>query len=311
MHHNMKNTEKNKRDKALTHNFSFTQVSVHSIIYILRGSCLCSMNYIIRRNPEFASVDTNKLFNNIIYAFQLNTFQIFCVLNSIINEDHFEYMLSLVLILHNVMLTFVLLYIIENQILKFIIVPIILTGTLYLIEFIYTIKLIGDQKASHSFDTFKKIGADKKINEAFHIRKIVRYLSIVDMFLVLLINARFFLPPVQANLRIDFSVIGILVFTLVQELIINTQSELENNSQRKIAIVLSIIKAVAMIMEIVFVSFQNFLSSDSARTIKIILYADILVVSILLSVYLIKDLANYGCGLKATLQFKTRKIKVS
>ena len=294
-----------------TPNFSYIQISIHCILATLRATSFFIINFIIYSKPSLASTNTNKVANNIVYANQLNFFRLYCVLRSIINENHFEYILTLPLSLHNFILIFVLFYTVESEIANFITKPIVTAGFLYVLDFLFTIKCILNKRAAFNFDTFKKIGADQKINEAYNVRRTVKYLSLVDLFLVVIINGRFFLPPVQPNLRIDFSVTGILAFTLIQQILINARENQENKIQRRIAIGLSLLKSLMMIVEIVFISFNTFLLSDSARSIKILLYCDIMLDSVFLSVYLYKDLLNFGCGLKEHLEFKTEKIRLN
>lgn len=292
-------------------NFSYFQILIHFLLTFLRSTSFFTINFIIYSKPSLASTNTNKVANNIVYAIQLNIFRLYCVIRSIITENHFEYTLTLLLSLHNFILIFVLFYTVEAEIAKFITAPVAITGFLYILDILFTIKNIRDRRGAFDFDTFKKIGADQRINEAYNIRRTVKYLSLIDMFLAIIINGRFFLPPVQPNLRIDFSVTGILALTLIQQILINAQITKENKIQRKIAIGFSLFKSLTMVVEIVFLSFNTFLVSDSARSIKIILYCDILLDSIFLSIYLYRDLLNFGCGLRENLEFKTKRTNLN
>ena len=218
-------------------------------------------------------------------------------------------MLNIIIIFHNFIIQS-LLYYSEMDDFESLFASIVVS-ILYILEFLYILKVIRDKRSSYAFDTFKKIGADPEVNKAYNIRLLVNYLSHLDIFLNILVAARFSLPPIIPFRSSNIIVIVIFVLTLLDEIFIHTQSILEYKTQRKIAIGILSIKFICDIVKLILDILENDLFCAIRYIVKIIINIDILIVSGFLAIYLIKDFKNYGSGLKENLKFTTKKIELN
>lgn len=287
------------------------KIIIHSLLSLLRSVCFLTMKILIFKNANQHKENKAKIINNSIYALQLTFFQLYFINDSIITENHFGYILSAFFMVHNCILIFILLYLVDFNITKSIIFVSSVALIFYILEIGFATLNIIKARAARCFDIFKKIGPNPKKNEAYKIRTIVRTLNLIDMYLVILVSGRFFFPPIHPYVEIDFSILIIFFITLIQHAFIRTHPDIEDKTQRKIAIAMSIFKIGALIGEIVFISLVQVPSVHFSKTIKFALFSDILLTTISLTYFLYKDLLNYGCGLKEHFGNKVRQVSLN
>jgi hypothetical protein len=302
------------KKKLFVINQFFNEIVIHSILSIVRALGFQIMAIIINNiivTIDFDTVSLIRETNNLIYAIQLNFFQCFFILKSIIFQNHFEYILSIFILVHNVIVIYTLIYLVNSNITRKLTYASAFNGLIYFFEFSFILWRIIKNKVDRNFETFKKIGADPKINEAYNIRRILRSLGFIDLFLCFIVVGRFFLPPIVSQSRIDFSVLGIFTITLLQHLFIGLRPDLEDVILRKIAFFLTGFKLIFMVGELVAISFNNYLTENSGKAIKMAIYSDILTISVFLTYYLVKDFKLFGSGLNQLLTFNTVEINLS
>lgn len=291
--------------------YSAIRVAVHVSLSSLRAICFVILKLLIFSSILENKANRVKIINNAIYGLQTIFFQSYFVANSIISQNYFEYTLYAFILIHNTTINLILFVLSQFRFDTNLLVFVSIIVLLYVTEIIYTIRNIMADRASNSFAIFKKIGANPKVNEAYKLRIIVRTISFIDLFLALLICGRFFFPPTQPYSKKDFTIILLFVLTLIQQIFIRTQWELEDVLQRKIAIAIAVMKWATALVDLILFSFSDSASFLASKTIKISLFIDILVISSSLIFFLYKDLMSYGSGLKNHFRLKTRSLDLS
>ncbi|ELA41146.1 uncharacterized protein VICG_01845 [Vittaforma corneae ATCC 50505] len=141
------------------------------------------------------------------------------------------------------------------------------------------------------------------------VRQRLKTLTYPTVFLPLVTIKKLYLPSSVFQYNFEYTTIVILGLTGLQYLFVHVKFHDEDLAQRKVAIVITILKIVFTVGLLVATVCHSSLTSK-ARTISIVVYFDILLVTLVFLHYLWKDMKNFGKGLKKHILFRTRELKL-
>lgn len=182
----------------------------------------------------------------------------------------------------------------------------------FILECFVTLYCLYVRRFENNNELFKKIGANPKINQAFATRKQLELFGSINVFTSTVILLKFLLPPSSIYANVTY-LTGIFSFTsyLQQALIaVNLKEELVR--QRQLAIFLSFIKIGLAITIIVLYNRYSLSLDPLDQPSKVIqfLFGDIIVITSIMTYLLIRDLQQFGSGLKEFLKFKTKVVSL-
>lgn len=291
----------NIRNSIVHFVFFWLRIWSFFVIYILAGQTDFS-------NP--AVVDT---VDDFVYIIQFNLFQIYFVTSAIVSGNIFGFYLSIGLMVHNAALSMFIPATTGADISLKYWSMLILIAALFVLEAVVTLFIIYTRRLEINFDLFKKVGANPKINDAFGTRKCLEAFGSINVFVAVMISAKFFLPPSSVYNKASAVTFGFTMLTFVEQLFISVGFNEENIVQRKIALFLSFLKIPVAISAIVMYSLYDLSNKSYYRNREIVIYllGDTLLITICMNYLLVQDTRKFGSGLKDFLKFKTRKLNLS
>lgn len=248
------------------------------------------------------------------YVFQFNIFQLYLVSYSVVNNNVYGYYLSIIVMVHNALLTS-LVTAFSNIRLTYpywLIIGII-SGS-FLLEALLSLYLLFLRRFENNLELFKRIGADKRINDAFSTRKFLESFGPLNVFMASVIFGKVFLPPFRAKSGSVYLVLGFTILTYIQQLFISVRFHDESKSQRRIAIMLSIIRIPVIILAMIWYILSETKADVTKRgstAVFCYITGDLIIISLLMIFVLIKDRRRFGSGLKEFLSFGTKKINLT
>jgi hypothetical protein len=167
------------------------------------------------------------------------------------------------------------------------------------------------KKNEKSFNLFKKIGPEKKINLAYANRKFLDVFGPANIFSVLcIIGSDVYVGPIIFD-KITLYEFLLLNLTFLQQLFISIRSNEECVIQRKLAIALSLMK-FPLILYIL-----NLCLKDISHSVQMIFfnvvfnYINLIILNLTMTVVLIFDYKKFGSGLKEHLKNNSSKFNLS
>ncbi|ELA41144.1 uncharacterized protein VICG_01843 [Vittaforma corneae ATCC 50505] len=248
--------------------------------------------------------------NDVIISYTFSFFLLFFALCSVITENIYGYYLSAILMFHNSLFTIAMLILISLNIkvtAKFLSVGIVVSIS-YFVEMCFTLFYIYRKRVENSKILFQKIGADPKINDMFSTRKKLQTLGLLNFFISIITIQKLYLPPVLAHFAFEYATIIILGLTILQHIFIYANFHNEDLTQRKIAMVITVVKAALAILLAIFTIIKYIVGTEEEKVVKLIVYIDLLMISLVFFYYLWTDMNNFGKGLKKQILFKTREL---
>lgn len=285
------------------------EVITHISFYILRLG-----TFIIIRAVNFHVKVVNKKTisgaNSIILSIIFSLFLVFFVLYNIFTENIYGYCLAVVLMFHNFALTVamvILAHLTVHSGIKYWYIGMAVAIS-YLLEMCCAIFFIHKKRIECNKSLFQKIGADQKINDIYSLRKRIETYSSINLFLPMVIIEKIYFTPDVFVLKFEYLVFLILILTGIQHIFIYTDFYGEDILQRKIAIAVTVIKAIASLVLLMFAAMNYGQLLNNGRDVRIILYVDLILITLAFLYYLRADMKNFGKGLKQHIMFRTRKL---
>ncbi|ELA41145.1 uncharacterized protein VICG_01844 [Vittaforma corneae ATCC 50505] len=246
----------------------------------------------------------------IIIGYVFSLFLLAFVLYNLLKENTYGYCLAAVMMLHNFLLSITILMLmrVDIRIKRRYWIAGLMISTSYILEMFITIFFIYKKRKESNKAVFRNIGADPAINDMFSIRQRLQTFGSIDLFIAIVIAKNLYLPPQIFSFKFEHITIAILALTVLQHVFVYAKFHDEDITQRKMAIVITIVKAVVAALLIVLIA-ANYTSSEYlTRVIKIMLCTDLLVLTLVFLYYLWKDMKNFGKGLKKHILFRTREL---
>ncbi|ELA41143.1 uncharacterized protein VICG_01842 [Vittaforma corneae ATCC 50505] len=285
------------------------ELITHASFYIFRLTV-----FIIIRALNFNIKAVNKRTitgaNNIIISIIFSLFLVFFALYNIFTENIYGYYLATILMFHNFLLTIamaILAHINVGTKTRYWYITLVIALS-YILEMCISTVFIHKKRAESNKALFQRIGADQTINDIYSLRKRIETLSSINLFLPAVIILKIYFTPIIFVQRFENITFAILILTALQHVFTYANFYDEDLLQRRIAIAITIIKAVVIIVLIVLTSLNYANLIANGRDIRIILYADILLVTLMFLYCLCVDMKSFGKGLKKHILFRTRKL---
>lgn len=302
----------NKSKRAVRSPNNIRNSTIHFVFFWARIWCFFVI-YIVSGDTDFLNPVVIDTIDDFVYIIQFNLFQIYFVTSSIVSGNVFGMYLSLGIMIHNAVIT---MFLPATSGISFPLrywAMLITVTSLFVAEAIMTLLIIYTRRLEINFDLFKKVGANPKINDAFGTRKCLEAFGSINVFVAVMISAKFFLPPSSVYNKASALTFGFTMLTLVEQLFISVGFNEENIKQRRIALFLSFLKIPVAILSIVVYSTYNISNESYYRNREAVIYllGDILLITICMDYLLVQDTRKFGSGLKDFLKFKTRKLNLS
>lgn len=242
--------------------------------------------------------------NNFIVEYIWSLFQIYFTISMVLSENIYGYYIAIIIMIHNCILSILVLVYAHLVFRAIFWIPGIVIASTYVVESVITFIFIRIRRAEATLSLFRKIGADPAINEMYSTRKKLETLGSTNLIISIIMAERLFIPPVVVTTWTDRAlVIGTLIVTFIQQILIFSCMYEERLIQRITAIVVTGIKCIISLTLLIVVPFiYTYSSQHYMSTVRPILYADELIISLLFLYYLVMDTRNFGRGLASSLK---------
>lgn len=247
-----------------------------------------------------------------IYIFQFNIFQLYIIAKSITHENIFGFYLSIAIMVNNAILAIHIPSTTSEMMEKHYFLISIIMCAAFLLEALFSSYEIIKNTAENNIRIFRKIGADEKINDAFTTRKCLETFIGTNVFLATVISGKVFLPPTNNFIRANLLIFGFMILTYIQQIFVSVNLHEESYLQRIIAIALSFLIIVTAIGVICVCSSGTSMEIGDKKSSAVLihLFINIIIITVIMNYFLIKDTRQFGSGLKELLLFKTQKISL-
>lgn len=289
--------------------YPIVEVATHISFYVIRFTL-----FLVSRALYFKVVLKTPMgrssANNYIVNYTFSLFLLFFVLYNIFTENIYGYYLAVVVMIHNFILMFAIVTAthFDNETPNLYWFLSIGLSSTYIVEACISMVLIHKKRAENNKALFQRLGADPKINNMYSIRKKLQTLSIINLFIPIVTVQKLYLIPTQFGLKLESATVIILFITIVQHLFVYANFYQEDLWQRKIAIAITIIKVGLSIGLIIVTALRYAYILRKAGDVRFIVYADLLLITLVFLYYLWMDMRNFGKGLKKHILFRTRKL---
>lgn len=280
-----------------------------AFLYLIRVVSYLTLLYIITKlkNNETSRCNFDFLFElsvNIITLFQHNLYNFYIKTNAILENDIYKFNLTIYLKFNSLLLNLSCFYISETKIIrdcyiyKYVFIIIIIS---MIFDMMISLRLNCLKIKEKSFELFKKIGPDKKINSAYAVRKFLETLGGTNLFIIF---AVVFTELIIEKVKYKILKLFILTLTIFQQLFISSYFNEENIFQRKFAILMSVFK-LPLIFYIFYIYINH--AKNYGSTIfynEIIDCVNLILLNTIMTFVLIFDYLKFGSGLKEHLKKK-------
>lgn len=274
-------------------------------IFIFAAIYLASFHKHIE-NKETLRTRVAVVGNNMMIGCIASHLVLYTVLYSILTYNTYGYYLSAGMMMHSFILSLTVLGLEHSQVggeFWVLRVGIVLS---YVVDFSITCFFIKRRQIESRLALFRTIGADPTVNMMYSVREKLKTLGPINMIIPTVMFQKLYLPPPEHEESFEHIGCFIFVLTIFQQILVYTQPDNENMMQRKAALAVTGIKIAATVILLIF-SFINY--RDIAREsiiVRIILYVDLLMISIIFLYYLLMDTRSYGSRLKSRVEKNCR-----
>lgn len=299
--------------KTLVYNSSVRfDLLVHILFTYGRTACFCYIFILYDKGTALFKALIGRV-DDFTYNVYFNLYLEFLFIYSILMSNIYGYYLCSAVCLHNSALFII---IVSSPITVYgpgIWICVSFIAGLFILECFVTLYFLYVRRYENNNDLFKKIGANPKINQAFATRKQLELFGSINVFTSTVILFKFLLPPSSIYANVTY-LTGIFTFTsYLQQALITVNLHQELVRQRQLAIILAFIKIGLAITIIVLYNRYSIGLDVLDQPSKVIsfLFVDIIVITIGMTYLLIKDLKQFGSGLKEFLKFKTKVVSLN
>lgn len=250
------------------------------------------------RKPSFHPCRHEALMDDTIYILQFNMFLFYFVLSSLSQGNVLGYFLSIIMMIHNAGLTLLILLTNQASLSKKDLICSGIFAASYILEAFLAVYTSYLKRNEMSFEFFKKVGANPKINDSYVTRKRLQTFGTINIFISTAILGKIIFPPFSKYSATNWVVILIIAFTYVQQIFVSVNMNDEDVPQRNTAIYMSFANIFLLVAMIVFTALYSFRCVASTREVQAFVYADMLIIKIVMNVYLRSDREKFGSGLK-------------
>lgn len=283
--------------EVVTHILFFT---VNIIIFALIRA---RVSIYEQKNPISIS-----LVNDLIYLLNLTIYNLYLALSSLFYSNKFSYFISSALLFHNAVISTIILFFHNTQLRNTYWTLAILLMTSYGLEFLISMGIIYINIKENNYKIFRKLGADEDLNTSYKYRVVLNVLNQVDAYFILLMSARYYTVPADKYKTILLSPSIVIYVSIVQKFVVSVRINQENVRQRLLAILVTLTKIGWILFQCIEVKIIDTGIPKAAKTIRLIIYIDIFVLSCAMFYYLIRDMQYFDSGLKDSMGFKTKKL---
>ncbi|ELA41141.1 uncharacterized protein VICG_01840 [Vittaforma corneae ATCC 50505] len=261
-------------------------------------------------NLKIVTPSAKSAANNYMVNYTFSLFLLYFVLYCIFTENIYGYCLAVVVMFHNFVLMVAIVittHIDDRTKDNYWILSLVISST-YIFELCISIFFIRKSRTESNRALFQKIGADQKINDMYSTRQKLRTLSTINIFIPIITVQKLYLAPTQFGLKSETSTAVILLLTVIQHLFVYANFHQESLVQRIIAVAITIIKAGLSLNLIILTAIKYAYLLNKANDARIIVYLDLLLITLVFLYYLWKDMRNFGKGLQKHILFRTREL---
>lgn len=263
------------------------------------------------RNPPLYPCILAAMKDDTIYIHQFNTFLLYFVLHSLSQENVLGYSLSIITMVHNAGLSLLITLINRKFLPEKDLICAGLFSASYILEAIHAVCISYLRRHEINFEFFKNVGVDPKINESYVTRKRLQTFGMIDIFVSTAVLGKIILPPHTKYSAVSFVTITIVLLTYVRNVLMSANIDDENTLQRNVAIWMSFANILLLMMTIVLTALYASGCVASTHGVQLFVYADMLVVKIVMNIYMRKDKKNFGSGLKEFFAFRGQVLDLS
>lgn len=294
-------------NKSTFRKFPKSQFIIHLLFFFSR-----SIIFILFNTDLLQSVKTSKavllIRRNFTFSFLFYIFQFYLVTKSLIFENMYSFRLGIVLMIHNAVLTLFVLGVILQTSLTFhdtnLIFNWILTSIIslsYILESFLSCVFLRKMTNQKMSDQFFRICIDPKINEMYSIRVKTRTFTEIKAFLSFLDFGRYFFTPNDHFKRPFIFIIVVIFLTISGQILILADFNGENTVQRWAAIAVIAFDIFFDVITIVFLLVNTRQVYQIRLIVILITYIDVLIITLVVGYFLIKDMRHFNKGLKEAM----------
>lgn len=285
------------------------KIVFHILFFWLRSVSYCISTFFgfSLDLPQTKVIVERKVFYSFVL---LNIFLLFLVLRSIVTGNIFSYYFSISIMIHNAIAALLVLNAVKLGLNMWFNATFTSISLFYFLEGLITMYISYLQKNEDNVRLFKTIGANPVINNAFATRKSLEALAEANIFFAWFIFRKL-LNHSKIAKYISWCSLVFAILAILQQFAIFLDRYKENNLQRKLAIATSFFKIIVAIILLSLRLYCHFFMKDAAIEIFVTLISvDILIVSVIMHYFLIKDYLQFGSGLKEFFEFKTKRLQL-
>lgn len=263
------------------------------------------------KNPPSCACRFEALADDTIYILQFNIFLFYFVLSSLSQGNVLGYFLSIIMMIYNAGLAFLIMFINQKSLFRKDIICAGLFTVSYIFEAIMAVCTSYLKRHEMSFEFFKKVGADPRINDSYVTRKRLQTFGVINLFVSTAILGKALLPPFPKYTGASYIAIFIVILTYIQQIFVSANMKDEDVLQRNIAIYMSFVNISLLILLITLTALRSFKCVASTRAVQIFVCTDMLVIKIVMNIYLRNDKKKFGSGLKDYFKFRGQTLDLS
>lgn len=289
---------------------------IRSILYII---LLIKIRDLFFNETNLDDLEEYKeIADDLLYLMNFNLFQLFATIKSTISNNIYSNYFTIVIMFHNFVFNtvtflfgcFILSNNQENIVIRYCLVY-GLASIIYFLEAIYALFNAYKDRYENNISLFKKIGLNKKINDAYASRKLLESYGPVCIFLASSIFFRNYVGFTFNKKISDFFETAYFIIILVEQLLIYTYFNEELIIKRKIVILVSFISQLIAIWIILSYSIFTDPRYPTIYYSTLFIFLDVFLVNSGLIYALIKDYKNFGSGYKDWKKKSRRFIDLS
>lgn len=245
--------------------------------------------------------------NDTVYLAQFNLCQLYLSLDSLLNASVMKYRLISLLSFHNAVLsTFIACFTLSDEYTYQVFLSLI--TALFAAECLYTLYVSYNKGREFEHELSKKIGRDERINEAYVVRKCLEIASEINFFLVCAMAGRFVYNPLTIITSTSYVILCYAAVSFLQQLFLRVKFNGECVVQRRVAIVLSVVKTIMAGATLAHYAWAEWDTPTTDMMVETLLLSDLIILAAVELYYVVLDASHFGSGLKYLLALKTTRL---
>lgn len=301
-------TQQIKHDSRIKDGLPVTEIVTYICFHLFR-TCIFATMYLVSHGMVAMDSEAAVIIgNNLVLGPLSSLFLLYATLHNLLTENTCGHCLVAGMVLRNFILSLVLMALECLELGGGVWLSRLGIILSYLLEFAVAVSFIRKRWPENHRVLFREVGADLEINRIFSIRKRLKILAPINLFTPTVIVQKLYLPPFEPEEPFEHIGWAIFCLTVLQQLSIYTGPDDENVVQKKIAIFITGLKALLTIVLLGFVVSRYMNIVERSRITRVVLYVDVLIVTLVLMYYLLMDTRSFGVGLKQRVEANSRRL---